>query len=680
MTKNRASSTRSRSGVALLVSAAMLATGAMWRVSGAAAAVAAPVSSVTAQPANGGSALVSWAPPVSPAGGYMVKTFDVTSMWKTVFTGSSACWACTSTRVKGLIPGRRYSFVVEPVALSAPTTPTGRAAQSNTLTATPDAAPASPTAVSATPRPGHVLEVKWQVATVGSATDYVIIRLWSSTGALVKSIQANADDVSKQFHMGTGAFTPSVSAANTAGFSVYKTGAAATLLSECSTADVCVNVDPPQSASTQSLLASGFLWSTRTSTGAVPVDAALTNALRPSQWRVGDSTAMQDIAAYDASKTFIISDRWKGVSGASNGGFAKTPWSDWTGFRAWASALVVNAKAGGWAPEYWELANEPELFKCSTCTYFSIADRASATAENVLQMMLVEYQAVKAADPLAKIVAPSLSLYVDAVNAPTDVINMRTFLAFAAVNNMRLDAVTWHENADLPDTQDATTAPVVLTDHATRFRSLVARYPQVGQPLLFINEYGHKTNHLVPGWITGHMASFETTGVAQANRTCWGNECIDPSLDGLLVPSGSTWQGTSPAYWTYRAYADMDGAARLAVNSSMIWRFDGVAARDDATSTVRVLLGQHWGCAKASGNPYCAAAFDGGPMTASVSVAWPYAGSTARVSVYKIPAGVAAIAGPSLVSNTSAAVYGGRVLVPLSGIGDGDAVSVVLTK
>jgi hypothetical protein len=541
------------------------------------------------------------------------------------------------------------------------------------------APPATPTSVTATPLPGHVLEVKWQLATTGVPADYVIIRLFSSTGAVVKSIQANADDVSKQFHLGTGSFTPSVSAANTAGFSAYKSGAVAVLPPECNTADVCVNVDPPATPSTQSLVATGFLWTTRNADGTVMVDPALTNALKPKQWRLGSASAAQDVAQYNVSETFVISDRWRGVTGIDNGGFAKTPWSDWTGFRTFVTNLVISGNAGGWAPQYWELANEPELFNCGTCKYFSPTDRATATTENVLQMMLVTYQAVKAADPLAKVVAPSLSLYVDAVNAPTNVVNMRTFFAFAAANNMRLDAVTWHENADLPDVQDATTAPVILTDHVARFRRLVATYPQVGQPMVFINEYGHKTNHLVPGWIVGHMASFETTGVSQAGRTCWGNECGEPSLNGILAPTGNTWQGTTPAYWTYRAYADMDGAARLAVNSSMIWRLDGVGARDDTTSTVRVLLGQHWGCAKASGNPYCAAAFDGGPMTATVSVAWPYASPTASVSVYRIAAGVTATAGPTLVSTTPAPVVAGRVVAPLTGIGDGDVVSVVVT-
>ena len=98
----------------------------------------------------------------------------------------------------------------------------------------------------------------------------------------------------------------------------------------------------------------------------------------------------------------------------------------------------------------------------------------------------------------------------------------------------------------------------------------------------------------------------------------------------------------------------------------------------DATSTVRVLLGHHWGCAPNSGNVHCNLNFDPGAITAMVNVTWPFAGTSVDVQVQRVPAGIAAIAAPT-VATTVATVSGGKITVPLTGIGDGDAVSIVVT-
>ena len=664
----------SRRRTAVLMIVAIVAGTAFWRAEAGAADVS-TITQVSAQPANGKGALVRWTP-TTPAPGYLVETFDVTSS-KTSPIASAVCFSCTTHRVSDLALGRRYEWTVVPVASVESPTPVGSPVTTNVVQVAADARPSPLVSVSATVRPGHIIEVSWKTATTGQAADNIDLQQWSIAGAFIRSVRVNADEPMKQLHVGDGASVIAGIGMNSSGRATAVWSNAVDVPVGCATADVCVDVDSAITASPQTLPGQGFLLSTRS--GAVTADPTAAAALRPKHWRVGGSEDSNDTAALGAQPTLMVSGRWFQDTQATNGGYAALPWANWNAYRSFVTSLVSSARAGGWAPEYWDLANEPDGLRFSP-KFFSPATRGTATAANVLQMLLVTYEAIKAADPTAKIVGPSVGIYVDAFDAPTDRINMGSFLSFAAANNMRLDAVSWHENAESASWQDTTMLPVIVADHVQRVRRLLAKYPQVGNPAVFINEHGPQSVHMLPGWIVGYLGQFDSAGVAQANRTCWSTaECYQPTFDGLLTATGNTWQGTTPAYWVHKLYADMEGATRMTTMSSVQWRVGAAAVRSDATSTVRVLLGQHWGCARAAGNTWCPRAFDPGSISASVSVAWPYTGSDVTVTVHRIPAGIAAIAGPSLVSTQRVAVVNGRVVVPLVGVGDGDAFSVVVT-
>ena len=530
------------------------------------------------------------------------------------------------------------------------------------------AVPSAPTSVTANVRSDHSVDVRWTLP-AGSTADFVWVFEFTAAGQPVQLLQANADEPYKRFYVGTGKLLFFVAAANSAGNSPYTAGPVVDVAAGCSTADACLTVDDVPNATPNALVASGFLES-------APQPSALVSALKPTVWRVADTREGAIVSRYASSKTLILSELWRPATSSYNSGYAAAPWKDWNNYRAWVTGVVKAAKVGGWAPQYWDLVNEADLMSNPANPYFAPADRSSATPANLLQMILVAYRAVRAADPTAKIVGPSFSEYQDSVTAPADRPNMRTFIQFAAANNMKLDAVSWHELNDQFSSYDGVAMPVVLTEHVERFRRQLAKYPALGNPSVFINEYTQPSTNLLPGWNAGYMGEIDRAPVAQANRTCW-DTCFTPSIDGLLTQTDSTYSGTTASYWTYKAYADMRGATEMDAKSSIAWRFSGTATRDDASRTVRVLAGAHWGCAP-SVNPSCTNGFDPGAMTASVDVPYAY-GPTAVVDVYKLPAGVGPVAGPTLLSSVTTNVVGGRVAVWLSGVNDGDAISVILT-
>ena len=546
---------------------------------------------------------------------------------------------------------------------------------SGQTSAPPTGPPLPPTSVKATDRGDHSVDVSWTLAPTGPQADYVWVFEFTGAGQPVRLLQANADEPHKRFYVETGQWLFFVSTVNSAGNSPYTAGPVVDVPVGCSSADVCLTVDEAPTPAPNELKAAGFLNST--SAWGQSLDPALTSALRPSAWRVADAGQLATVSQYTNSRTLMLSELWFAATSPSSGGYAAMPWDDWNNYRSWVSATVTSAKADGWAPEYWDLANEPDLMSNPANGYFAPSISSKATPDNLLQMMLVAYQAIKAADPTAKIVGPSMAEYQDSVQAPPDRPNVRTFLQFAAANNMVLDAITWHEDNEQSSSYDATVLPVIVTEHVERLGRQLAKYPSLGRPPAIINEYAHDSTNMLPGWNAGFMGEIDRAPLGQANRTCWATQCTTPSLDGLLTQTGSTYTGTTASYWTYRAYADMAGATNMDVKSSTAWRFSGTAVRDDASRTVRVLAGAHAGCAP-SVNPSCTNSYDPGAMTASVDIPYSY-GPTATVAVYKLPAGVGPISGPTLLSSATATVVGGRLVVPLSGISDGDAISIVIS-
>lgn len=633
---------------------------------------------VIAQTANNGAAQISWDQPSPAPAGWSIKTRNLT----TNRTTTSECWACTTTRVSGLSVGQRYVWEVSPMQATA--TP-GVGTVGTAITKSGELV------LGGNALPGLVMDLRlsadtadqwltlnWRQPVTGNAADTMNIDVIDAiSNQKVGGLNfVDVYDTTKRIPITPGSYFVNVATKNTSGYSGNVKSNPVSVGSACSGADACVHIESGRTLGTENLVGQGFLIAHKNFSGA-RVDAGLTSALKPQHWRFAETNPTENrrVASFAPHITHIISDNWHNHTSPTNGGRAVAPWSNWTAYRAFVKNLVLTAKSQGWSPSYWDLFNEPD----SIDNYFSPADRAQATPQMMMDVLKAAYQSVKEADSNAKIVAPSLTDYVD-IPEGSNRMDMGSFIRFAAANKMKLDAVSWHENSDGvggPNWYTRSAAYNVL-DHINRLRRLVAQNPAVGNPVIFINEYGTPQTSYVPSWNLSMFAAFEKANIAGANRSCWNNGCSDPVLNGLLTLKGTTFTGTLPTYWTAKAYADMKDATKVQVNSSSSWRLSGLAVRQNASSTIRILLGHHWSCAKAQ-NPVCASGFTGGNLKTQVAIDWPYASPAANVTIQRIPAGITHINGPTTVSTSHVTVRSGKVTASIPAFADGDVYSLVVT-
>jgi hypothetical protein len=440
-------------------------------------------------------------------------------------------------------------------------------------------------------------------------------------------------------------------------------------------ADICLSVDATIDVGPAQLRAQGFLHGVSNDAGGQPgaPPASLLNPVMPRWWRVQISRDVADArvaASHGAVVTALLSDAWKAAH-IDGSGRTKTPWSDWKEYQAWVTGFVRATERQGVRIDYWDIQNEPR-----DVTYYAAEDQYSVTTRNLLQQFLVAYQAIKAADPHARVVGPSLDGFQEYPGEyPGTILDLRTFLDFCVQNGLKFDAISWHENTAIRGRTDTTAAPEAIVEHVARARALLQARPSLGKPLIFINEYGASSTHLLPGWMAGNIAALEQANVDQANRSCWGGvECFEPALDGLLTPDGTQ---TRAVYWVAAAYGTMTGR-RVPVSTTQ----DGVtgfATFDPATSTVRVLLGRHESCT-AQTNPYCDQPATATPGSVAVAVTIKIASRNGqRVAVARIPNVSGPLGLPQQVSTTTVLPAQGVVTVPLPAFADGDAYVITLS-
>jgi hypothetical protein len=671
--------------VAACLGLAMLAVGVAPQTAGAATRrtmsatiikAAGATTTVVAQPANGGAAQVRWNPMPATTPGWYLQTYDTASG----YVGAVWCFACTSLRVPNLTVGHSYAWLVYPMGTtSSPGAGpiTGAAVSSNTTTIAADSPPSAVTGLQANAAPAdETVSVTWQPSTVGAAADSITLTVLSMPGQLmVAPITVAAFSGQKTFFLVPGQYAVRAEATNSAGKAAAALSNTFTIANTCSGGDVCLHVKTSGTQGAEQLVAQGFLQSVPDSS-----NASLVPNLHPGQWRLNLASQVAVVAPYNPVQTQVVSDHWFQDTGYNHGGYAVTPWSDWAKFSTYVGNLVKGANAYNVAPTYWDLFNEPDGVGCGAgCKYFSVADQATVTTANLLQTMLVEYQAIKAADPTAKVVGPSLLGYHDVAGENGLPLDMATFVSFAAANGIKLDAISWHENSDFGYRSDwgPSSIPFNIPEHVARARQLLAQNPAVGNPVILINEYGTPQTHTLPAWQLGTFGALERAGVGGASRSCWG-DCNQPSLDGLLGWTGKDWSGTLPAYWMAKAYADMASGTKVATDSTASWRLDALSVRQDSSSTVRVLFGQHWSCDKAA-NGWCQSSAVVPAAATVVTIDWPYATPAATVTVNRIAAGPNPISSPTVVSSSRAVVNQGKLVVSVPAAADGDGYSIVAT-
>ncbi len=468
--------------------------------------------------------------------------------------------------------------------------------------------------------------VSWTLPTTGPTPNQVLVSAFQGT-TLIGQVTCTAPICSSVSIPGLApedSYTFKVKDGNASGFSPVATSFSITPSWSCSTANVCLTVNGESPGRQETHPASGLLHG-----AAAKTPAALTSPLNIKYWRTttmppctpgacGGNLAYSNIERLDptAQVTSMISQDWLTYTGESYRecpdlavcegldeptpyGGSETPWSAWSVYDQYIQSTVQEIISSGNVVSYWDLVNEPPPIGTNDTT-FDGADQSTMTAADQLQWFLHTYDDVKAVDPSAQVVCPSLEQYDDypgEVGTGNELLDFSTFLAFAAANNMDCAAFSWHEINVTPTKTDFNFEPQTLQDHVARFRALLANYPQFASSQIFINEYapngenaGSQPYEEMPGWIIGYMAAIEAAGVAEANHSCSSSTGCSNSLDDLLVSTSAGFE-TSATYWPYLYYAQMSGSTIPVTSSEQ--QISGLATLNSTTNTLMVLLGRH---------------------------------------------------------------------------------------
>lgn len=566
--------------------------------------------------------------------------------------------------------------------------------------------PNPPLSVTATPSASSTLvTVRWAFAPAGPRPDRALVTAYSG-GTEVGQVTCTSPVCTAVWVPGLTAgnlYTFTVQAGVASGYSAPSASAPVTVNSGCSVADICVGVDATTPGAPAQHRAAGLLDGSDFS-----IPPALVAPLDIQYWRtavgppVCASAGCTGYGAYDGVKrldpnavtTALLSTNWYAetntpyrecpnlaacVAGgyqAPYGGEA-TPWSNWSAYDSFITSVVQNVQASGRQVNYWDLLNEPPSSDPSTNFYLDADDSKAMTVSDEEQWLLHTYRDVKAADPDAQVVCPSLENYEDYPGEDSDnlqLLDLSTFVAFAAAHDLDCNAFSWHEISPAPQLTDFNMQPQDIQAHVSRFRALLDAYPMFAHAQIFINEYGAfmppnsnqgQTYESMPGWTVGNIAALEAAGVNEANRSCDADGGCQDLLDGLLVKNGSALAPSS-VYWPYWFYAQMNGNVVPVTSSAE--QVNGFSVLNASSSTLRILLGRHEQEFAGSSAPET--------LLLTVKVPW----STPSVEVKEQP--FLNIGGPVVeppITPSVEPVKNGEVTILVPAIGPYDAYGFTLT-
>jgi len=398
----------------------------------------------------------------------------------------------------------------------------------------------------------------------------------------------------------------------------------------------------------------------------------------PNDWYWGNYDAA---VAAGAQVTMVISDAWyeatnNGCGTPSTTCGAETPWSNLAWYQSWVQQFVQAVESTGRHPAYWDVQNEPDAEHVPG-DYFDTQNAETATVPNLLSQFGAAYAGIRAADPSAKIDAPSVSYYL-ATPYETS-LDMQTFLNYSVANNLDWNVIAWHENGTTHNW--AVWPSEEIQSDVTQTEAEIAARPSLGNPAIALTEYGYQPSLNLPGEIAGELAAIEPSGLTYAVRSCSysaadssvANGCVDSpiTLDGLLLSNGST----TGVYWVYDTYAAMTG--KLISSTPSDYTFSSVGTITSA-GDVTLLIGRHQSCTY-SNNANCTQSASATPAAANVpvTVGLPWTG-LANIAVQEIPDSIGAVSGPTSVSSSTVDVSGGKVSVTIPSFSDGAAYIVTV--
>jgi hypothetical protein len=430
----------------------------------------------------------------------------------------------------------------------------------------------------------------------------------------------------------------------------------------CGAAVSCSSVDATTDKGPNRLRAQGLLhgisaWTPR----------ALLDPLHVQSWRIS-SRDMEHDTEIATHETIVLSDLWGSYTYGWLQIYGSAPWMNWNLYRTFIAQTVQRYKDQGRTGLTWDIQNEPDISE-----HYDWYKTANASL--ILEQFATAYGVIKSVDPTARIVGPSLSFFT--ATPGTRLMDLRTFLDFAAARNMKFAAISWHESGGAPDDVSYDNRPASVVRHVQEVRALIAARPSLGNPEIHINEYSPEATRRIPGWSVGYIEAMERANVDQANLACfWAldqgpgfSTCDRGVMDDLIRTDGTP----HAAYWVHRAYAEMQGGRRLATGSTDP-NITAFATTNGAT--VQALVGRSQGCtfSRAFACPAAPAA----PVSHEVALRLP-SGTNATVTLERIANVPATSPGLEPVSTQVLPVVGGVVRIPIPSFADGDAYRVKVT-
>ncbi|MCP4633128.1 MAG: T9SS type A sorting domain-containing protein [candidate division Zixibacteria bacterium] len=314
-------------------------------------------------------------------------------------------------------------------------------------------------------------------------------------------------------------------------------------------------------------------------------DDSLIAKLKPLHWRIAKFYTLERALPFNPRITYETSF----IYAWNHGGPPNArPWEDWEGYEQFI--LNVMLSIAYYYPEanieYYDVWNEPDL------GYFW-----SGNYEQLLELFARTYNVVKTFDPGAKVVGPSIAWF-----RPSNpgVANIVGFLEdLDSLYDVRLDAVSWHENNSIFDTG---VGPDRIPGTADQIRSmLMEAFGPDYQPELHINEYAGAREHLSPGLNIGYLYYLSEAEIDASMRACWNVYSGDEppydywcdcwaGFDGMFMRDGFIPQ---PTFWIYKAYADMKGSMRLrtyGTDENTV----ALASREDINQEIKLLVGSYY--------------------------------------------------------------------------------------
>lgn len=302
--------------------------------------------------------------------------------------------------------------------------------------------------------------------------------------------------------------------------------------------------------------------------------------------------------------------------------------------------------------EYFDVFNEPHY------------GWSGVKPNEFLELFKIAHDTVRKYQPSAKIVALSLG---DIENNPNSFSAAFTlFLDFVVKNDLRLDAVSWHEFA----------APEDIVGRVNLMKKLFSERPQLCSPAcpeIHINEYASPESHLIPGVTAGWLYYMEKAGVNQAHRACWDtrdsqsgkewSDCWD-GFNGILLEDNITPQNL---YWVHQSYASLAKGKRLRIETNKT-RTVALASRDDEAKEMEIILGRY--------------GYQGNKSDVAIKIeSWPYGSEKVSAKIWKIPTNnnqPLALQAPISIAPQTFPVTNGNISIALSAVADGEVYYLTL--